>query len=116
MTAIRNMRRPTRYYSPYHYSDALRAAIRLLNESHPKDPFPVREEVVTSMLATVVTICDAAIVDTAPWGTPETMEASTWACVAWNHREHAEAVRALAVEPVLNRKKLQDAIALWLKR
>jgi hypothetical protein len=112
----RPAKRPKRtiYYGPnYAGGFMLEAADGVLfgRREHPE--FPITDELRSAAVSSMAAVCRAVIEHTARWGNPETDTPSTWSCVAWEHRRHAEAVLALVTVPALDLSALRTALDAW---
>jgi hypothetical protein len=104
----------TIYYGlPLEGMRMLEAAESVLFPKREHAEFPVTETLRTAALESIAAVCRTVEEHTVRWGTPETMDASTWACVAWEKRRHAQAVLSLVAAPTLDVSALRDALAAW---
>lgn len=109
-------KRPKRtiYYSPTLECRAmLDAAERVLFPRREHPEFPVHDELRTAAIVGLAAACSSVHLHTTRWGTPETEEPSTWACVAWEHQRHASEVLAIVTTPRLDLVALRSALDAW---
>jgi hypothetical protein len=95
-----------------HMLDAAESALFPKRE-HPE--FPVTDALRTAARESIAAVCRTVEEHTVRWGTPESGDLSTWACVAWEKRQHAQTVLALVAAPTLDLEALRDALAAWRK-
>lgn len=78
---------------------------------HPESPLP--HEMRMAALASIAAVCRTVITHTERWGNPESDTPSTWSCVAWEKRRHAEVVLALVTVPTADLAALRVALDKW---
>lgn len=110
---VKRPRRTIVYGPPLECLVLINAAEQILQPASGHREFPVTDEMRAAAVATIAAACRAVIVHTERWGTPETDGLSTWACVAFAHRGHAEAVLNVVTRPALNFRALRRALNAW---
>jgi hypothetical protein len=115
------VKRTIYYGPPLECRPLLDACERVLQPQKGHREFPITDDMRAAAVASIVASCHAVIAHTERWGPPmkatepNVMPGSTWECVAWIHRGHAERVLRVAIKPALNFTALRRALNAWRK-